>query len=135
MSSYRPYNDHNPIIDMTVPPSLRAPEPRMRLSPGIRERRWRDRAAGIEARNRADGKPCPYCGNIMRLNGAREEQPTRDHVLPLSKQGTAILIVCYGCNNRKGDIMPDQFLETLRGCQRTIARLAIITALKEELAK
>jgi hypothetical protein len=89
-SPNRPYSDMNPIIDMTVPPSLRAPEPKMRLFPGIKDRRWRDRAVGIEARNRADGKPCPYCGCTMRLNGGLSERPTRDHVLPLSKQGTAI---------------------------------------------
>lgn len=83
----------------------------------------------------ANGKSCPYCGRLMRIDGPRSVWPTRDHVLPLSKQGTAILIVCWDCNHRKGDIMPDVFLETLNGCRRTLARIAMIGALKQELAK
>lgn len=88
-----------------------------------------------EDRASADGQPCPYCGRLMRIHGERGLWPTRDHVLPVSKHGTAILIVCWDCNRRKGDTMPDLFLETLHGCQRTIAKIAMIGALKEELSK
>lgn len=86
-------------------------------------------------RAQADGKPCPYCGRTMRVSGQRGLWPTRDHVLPLSRQGTAILIVCWDCNQRKSDTMPDIFLDTLKGCRRTIARLAMIGALRRELEK
>lgn len=134
--SYRPYNDWNPIIDTTIPPALL---PKPRLSLGVRERRratHRDRRLALNAeRASADGKDCPYCGRKMRMEGPRGLWPTQDHVVPKSKQGTALLVVCYDCNHRKADIMPDVFLETLKGCRRTLARIAIITALKEELAK
>lgn len=133
MSSYRPYNDQNPIIDTTVPPALLPKQAPPRLSPGISERRAMRQASFALDRSIGEGKSCPYCGCIMRIKGSGLEMPTRDHVLPLSKGGTAILIVCYGCNNRKGDIMPDLFLETLRGCRRTIARIAMIGALRKEL--
>jgi 5-methylcytosine-specific restriction endonuclease McrA len=126
--SYRPYNDHNPIIDTTIPPALL---PKPRLSTGVKERR----VNRYHERLRFDGKACPYCGRQMLVRGHEEQRPTRDHVVPLCKGGTAILMVCYGCNQRKGDIMPDVFLETLKGCRRTLARFAIISALKEELAK
>lgn len=77
---------------------------------------------------------CPYCGRIMRARHPHLK-PTRDHVLPRSKGGTAILFVCWRCNNEKGDTMPDVYLERLSGCRRTIARLAMIGALQIALAE
>lgn len=34
-------------------------------------------------------------------------QPTRDHVIPLSRGGTLKIICCHKCNGLKGDMMPD----------------------------
>lgn len=79
-----------------------------------------------------NGKKCPYCGYIMHTP-SDFLYPTRDHVVPKSKGGSAILVVCYACNNAKGDMMPDEFLERLSGCRRTLARLAMIGALREAL--
>lgn len=52
------------------------------------------------------GKPCPYCKRQMNLRDVRLE-PTRDHVIPKSLGGRAIVICCRQCNNIKGDMMPD----------------------------
>lgn len=75
---------------------------------------------------------CPYCGRLI-VPGHPELAPTRDHVLPRSKGGTALLIVCWRCNNDKGDTMPDVYLDRLRGCRRTVALLAMIGALQAAL--
>lgn len=77
------------------------------------------------------GYPCPYCRE--KMHGSKH--PTRDHVLPISKGGTAIIIACWECNHRKDDIMPDVFLETLSGCDRTRARLLMIGSLRHELLR
>lgn len=79
-----------------------------------------------------NGKECPYCGRAIML-GHPDLTPTRDHVLPKSKGGTAILIVCYRCNHEKGDMMPDRYLKRLRGCRRTLVRLAMIGVLRNAL--
>lgn len=75
-------------------------------------------------------KDCPYCGGVMS-DGPRGSSPTRDHVVPRSAGGRAILICCWTCNHRKGDMMPDDFLDTLAGCRRTIALIHMVRALQE----
>ncbi len=57
---------------------------------------------------------------------------SQDHVIPLSHGGTITVVVCVACNNRKGDMPPDVFLQTLQGCQYTSARIAMISAVKKE---
>jgi 5-methylcytosine-specific restriction endonuclease McrA len=51
------------------------------------------------------GRPCPYCGHMMRLGSKRK--PTRDHLKPRSRGGTFAkgnkLIVCEPCNGSKGN--------------------------------
>lgn len=84
------------------------------------------------------GVKCPYCLRKMRApHGVKivncgDLYPSRDHVVPISRGGRVTITVCVGCNGKKGDMMPDEFLETLQGCQRTSARLAMIPALRRE---
>lgn len=85
-----------------------------------------------------NSKTCPYCLKKMRaprnvkVSEIGDLYPTNDHVVPRSKGGSITVVVCSGCNNRKGDMMPDDFLELLSGCQRTSARIAMIGALIKE---
>lgn len=85
-------------------------------------------------------KPCPYCRRTMIVPGygvivdETSSFPTRDHVIPKSKGGRAVIVVCSKCNGDKGDMDPDQYVETLIGCHRTRARLAMIGALRAALA-
>ncbi len=64
----------------------------------------------------ADGKPCPYCHNVMKRGTRRP--PTRDHIRPRRAGGTLAqgncIIVCSPCNGDKGDMMLVEFLESLR---------------------
>jgi hypothetical protein len=85
------------------------------------------------------GEKCPYCLRKMRaprgvkVTSIGDLYPSEDHVVPLSRGGQVTITVCVGCNGKKGDMMPDEFLETLQGCQRTSARLAMIPALRREV--
>lgn len=57
-------------------------------------------------RNRAHGQPCPYCRRQMDRSSF-DLQPTRDHVIPRSRNGTIQIICCQKCNGVKADMMPD----------------------------
>lgn len=66
----------------------------------------------------AHGKPCPYCGQIMRVRSKKPTRypdfPTRDHVVPHSVMpGMGTLMVCSKCNNDKGDLFLDEWAEHL----------------------
>lgn len=140
--SYRPYNNQNDVIYACRPwnkvePvgwSATPPPPKPRLSKAQTDRRRHH--DGISLIN-YHGKRCPYCGFIMIAKGHALDRgmryPTRDHVVPRMRGGTAILIVCAACNGEKGGMMPDAFLERRTGCRRTIARLAMVSALRKEL--
>lgn len=55
------------------------------------------------------GKPCPYCKRPMDVEDYHL-QPTRDHhPVPRSRGGSRIIICCMLCNNRKGDMTPDEW--------------------------
>lgn len=133
-SPARPYGDHNPII-FACQPWLRKPAsppsppktPKPRLSTAQTRRRREAAQSGSLIGHR--GKRCPYCGNIMVIEGVR--RPTRDHVVPRCEGGTAILIVCAECNAEKGAMPPDAFLKRRRGCRRTLALIAMIGALRK----
>lgn len=85
-------------------------------------------------------KPCPYCRRKMVVPGygvivdETNRFPTRDHVIPKSKGGHVLIVVCRQCNDEKGDMMPDEYVETLTGCNRTRARISMIGALRAALA-
>lgn len=49
--------------------------------------------------------PCPYCLRIM-VKRHPSLQPTRDHILPQSQGGRAIVICCLDCNRIKADLLP-----------------------------
>lgn len=79
------------------------------------------------------GVPCPYCGIKMvapKHGVITDLYPSKDHVIPASQGGYAILIACRGCNTKKGDMDPYEFLETIPGKQRAIAREAIAETLR-----
>jgi hypothetical protein len=68
-------------------------------------------------RRNAHGSPCPYCQRPMERHHPKLE-PTRDHVMPQSRNGKEIIIVCLQCNMIKADMLPDQwaiFMETNPG--------------------
>lgn len=54
-----------------------------------------------------EGDPCGYCRRTM-VRGT-ETSPTRDHYLPRSLGGTAIVMACYACNQQKGDMLPTEW--------------------------
>lgn len=142
--SYRPYNNQNDVIYACRPwnkvePvgwSTSPPPPKPRLSKAQTDRR---RAMPVPSSSLKShhGQRCPYCGFIMIAKGHALDRgmryPTRDHVVPKCDGGTAVLIVCAACNNEKGNMPPDLFLERRTGCRRTLARLAMVKALRKEL--
>ncbi|PWJ88382.1 hypothetical protein C8D77_111105 [Mesorhizobium loti] len=65
-------------------------------------------------REKAVGKPCPYCGVKMVLGRNRSIfHTTRDHIFPRSQGGTLAIIVCFACNNEKADMSPFEWIEHL----------------------
>jgi hypothetical protein len=68
----------------------------------------------------AHGRPCPYCGTLMRVdpdNKARSKHyfPSRDHVVPRSKlPGMPVVIVCQKCNRDKCNNDLVEWLEILK---------------------
>jgi 5-methylcytosine-specific restriction endonuclease McrA len=65
------------------------------------------------------GRSCPYCLVTMDKGGPIQNRPTRDHMIPLSRGGmnvvTNITIVCHGCNQEKGALLPDEFVAWRNG--------------------
>lgn len=57
-------------------------------------------------RDRHHGKVCPYCFRPMDRGNAKL-MPTRDHIMPISRGGTAKIICCQTCNGIKADMLPD----------------------------
>ncbi len=55
----------------------------------------------------AQNHRCCWCGKRMDGAGPRDEQPTFEHVVPLSRGGedspVNLVIACYKCNQRRGD--------------------------------
>jgi 5-methylcytosine-specific restriction endonuclease McrA len=68
--------------------------------------------ADLKEQHRKQAGLCFYCHAELHKLGSV------DHVIPLSKRGTNlpenIDLACWPCNNRKGDMMPDQFLKYLQ---------------------
>lgn len=68
------------------------------------------------SRGGAVGQSCPYCGETMHRDGPR--CATHDHVQPRSRGGSNaphnILVVCWQCNNDKGDMLLEEFAYVLR---------------------
>jgi 5-methylcytosine-specific restriction endonuclease McrA len=60
----------------------------------------------------AQDKICHWCGQSCEVYET-------DHVIPISKGGrhdlSNIVISCSPCNRKKGVMMPDEFLEMMRG--------------------
>ena len=54
------------------------------------------------------GKPCPYCKRLMQKFHPKLE-PTRDHIVPRSRNGREIIIACIQCNGIKGNMLPGQW--------------------------
>jgi len=50
---------------------------------------------------------CCWCGKPMAAAAPRDDRPTFDHVVPLSRGGADepanLVIACHACNNRRGD--------------------------------
>jgi hypothetical protein len=57
-------------------------------------------------RKLAHGRPCPYCNRQMERYH-RTLEPTRDHVVPKSRNGRVTIICCIQCNGIKGSMMPE----------------------------
>lgn len=53
------------------------------------------------------GKPCPYCRRTMEYCTHLTLAPTRDHVVPRSRGGRAVVVCCITCNGIKGNMLPD----------------------------
>jgi 5-methylcytosine-specific restriction endonuclease McrA len=61
------------------------------------------------------GRPCPYCGE--RLVASRSDSrlfPTKDHLNPRALGGGPWIIVCRGCNNRKGCMPLEEWLALMK---------------------
>ncbi len=61
------------------------------------------------------GKPCPYCGEKIRVSTM-----SPDHAMPISKGGEpwTVQVTCARCNRRKG-MMDDTEYRTLLACINT----------------
>ncbi len=110
----RPYNDQNPIIDMTPPPGV------VRLFPGIQDRRRHQRLGMYltAALMREQNGECYWCGHPMwhpRVPSILplEEQDadsraTFDHKIPKSRGGEMTkengVAACLSCNQHRGDM-------------------------------
>lgn len=57
-------------------------------------------------RDKYHGQACAYCSRPMD-RGHPKLLPTRDHVIPVCRGGTAKVICCTTCNGLKADMMPD----------------------------
>lgn len=78
-----------------------------------------------------DGVNCVYCGKECFLSVyGKEPVATLDHFVPKSKGGsdsmTNLVMACFPCNNRKGDMDPHEFMkliwgEDLSGCPHNIS--------------
>ena len=64
--------------------------------------------------------PCTYCGKLPvsgTLAKGQKHIHTFDHVFPVSKGGrdrNNMTVACYGCNHRKGSLLPLHFLLEIR---------------------
>jgi 5-methylcytosine-specific restriction endonuclease McrA len=121
----RPYNDQNPIIDMT--------SPGMRLSPGIRFRRHQSERTNADRlllimrltiELMADQhNECYWCGTVMwhprRLDTMPIEsqdgdnRATFDHKILFSEGGKDTkengVAACKNCNNHRGDMPFEEY--------------------------
>ena len=76
--------------------------------------------------------PCPYCGNAM--DGTCGRFPTRDHIVPKSRGGARgdpsnILVVCFKCNNQKGDMLLSEWImELMFGPPSRSAKVELVKA-------
>jgi hypothetical protein len=59
-------------------------------------------------RKRSHGLPCFYCQRPMQRYH-RTLEPTRDHVVPKSRNGRKIVICCIKCNGMKADMLPEEW--------------------------
>jgi hypothetical protein len=53
-------------------------------------------------------RPCPYCGRKME-RGHPKLAPSRDHLVPKSRDGRIIVICCVQCNGIKADLTPGEW--------------------------
>lgn len=60
-----------------------------------------------ERLSEAQNHRCCWCGRRMDIAGPRDDQPTFEHVVPLSKGGedspVNLVVACYRCNQQRGD--------------------------------
>lgn len=63
---------------------------------------------GVSLRSH-QGKPCSYCQRLMLHLTHRTLAPTRDHVVPKSRGGRAVVVCCITCNGIKGNMLPEEW--------------------------
>lgn len=55
----------------------------------------------------AQNHRCCWCGKPVDANGPRDDRPTFEHLIPLSKGGADtpanLVIACYSCNQQRGN--------------------------------
>lgn len=82
-----------------------------------------------------DNYRCAYCGrHVMELNYDEKkgalEYLTRDHVVPLSRQGedtwTNVVTACSTCNHTKDDNTPEQILEHVMYYEQRVVDLSML---------
>lgn len=76
-----------------------------------------DESLTYEERMRRSGKPvgepCHWCGREMTYADPLLA-PTRDHVIPRSVGGRSKVWACFGCNQLKGNMPLDAWVEVMR---------------------
>lgn len=65
------------------------------------------------------GGKCTYCNKRLTLKRKHHvDKVTVDHYIPLAKGGFDDfhnkVAACLKCNNRKADLMPEEFMEVLK---------------------
>ena len=79
-----------------------------------------------------DGFNCHYCNQPLTLLSNRNNSVTRDHKIPKSKGGnkrgsgsTNIVLACFRCNSKKGDMEYNKFLLIAKGLQPNNKRVGM----------
>src|ERR1700719_1561322 len=75
------------------------------------------------------GGKCYFCGRDTKPSlgwSYRPEFATVEHLIPRSKGGAGpenLVLACFGCNQKKGSMMPEEFMNTKKTGSKAAAEL------------
>ena len=77
------------------------------------------RRRSLQRNGKYPSRRCFYCNGLLDPNRkGLPGSPSTDHYIALAKGGTNkldnLVVACKSCNERKGDMMPDEFMQLLK---------------------